>query len=86
MADDINNPEPLDAYALLSTPTLEIDDKRAELIIADLRKRREAYIKTGKVDKPKKERVAAVKLAADEKARNTKLLLDSLVIPGLEPK
>jgi len=79
-------PEPLDAYALLSKPTLEITDAEAELIVTDLRKRREAYIKTGKPDKPKKEKVERQKLSADEKARNTALILAQLKMPGMEKK
>ena len=76
--------EPLDAYALLSKPTLEIGDAEAEKIVADLRQRRLAYLKTGKPDKPKKEKVVAAKLDKDEKARNTQALLATLKIPGLE--
>ena len=49
-------------------------------------KRRLSFVQTGKVDKPKAKRVAAVKLSKDEKARNSAALLASLVIPGLEPK
>jgi hypothetical protein len=70
------------AYELLSKPTLEISDEEALTIIADLRQRRRAYLTSGKVDKPKKEKVEAVKLDKDEKARNTALLLASLKIPG----
>lgn len=84
MADELT--DPIDAYSLLSKPTLDLNDKEVEIIVADLRRRREAYIKTGKVDKPKKERAAAVKLSKDEKARNTALLLSQLKMPGLEPK
>ncbi len=82
-----DQPEPeFDAYSLLSRPTLDITDAQAVLIVEDLRKRREAYLKTGKPDKPKVARQAAVKLGADEKARNTAALLASLKLPGLEPK
>lgn len=70
--------DPIDAYSLLSKDPREITDAEAEIIIADLRRRREAYIKTGKVDKPKKEKVAAAKLSKDEKARNTAALMASL--------
>lgn len=79
MADD-----PITAYDLLSKPTLEISDAEAQIIIEDLRRRRRAYLATGKVDKPKKEKVAAVKLDKDEKARNTALLLAQLKLPGAE--
>ena len=78
-----DTPEPLDAYELLSKPTLELTDAQVELIVADLRHRRAAYVSTGKVDKPKKEKVAAKKLDADEKARNSAALLASLKLPGL---
>lgn len=74
--------EPITAYDLLSKPTLEISDDEALKIIADLRARRRAYLATGKVDKPKKEKVTAKKLDADEKARNTALLLAQLKLPG----
>lgn len=74
----------LDAYALLSRPTLDYTDAEVEAVIADLRRRREAFIKTGKVDKPKAEKKATVKLDKDEKARNTALLLAQLKIPGME--
>lgn len=75
--------DPIDAYALLSKPTLEISDDEAMKIIEDLRARRRAYLSTGKLDKPKKEKIAAVKLDKDEKARNTALLMAQLKIPGL---
>lgn len=70
----------LDAYALLSKPTLDISDPEALRIIEDLRRRREAYVKTGKVDKPKKEKIERKKLDADEKKRNTEILLAGLKI------
>lgn len=84
----IINEEPVDAYSLLSMPTLDISDAQAELIIADLRKRREAYVKDGKVDKPKVEKlkVEKAKLTKDDKARNTAALLAQLKIPGMENK
>lgn len=75
--------EPLDAYSLLSRPTLEVSDAEALLIIEDLRRRRRAYIATGKPDKPKKERAVAEKLSKDEKARNSAALLASLKLPGI---
>lgn len=78
------SPEPLDAYALLSKPTLNYTDDEVALVVADLRKRRAAYVSTGKVDKPKKEKVEREKLSKDEKARNTAALLASLKLPGME--
>lgn len=80
MADEIPQ---LSAYDLLSKPVHEITDAEAELIIADLRRRREAYIKIGKPDKPAKDKVVAAKLDKDEKARNTAALLASLKLPGI---
>jgi hypothetical protein len=85
---DVDSPaepdsEPLDAYALLSKPTLEISDAQAEIIIEDLRRRRKAYLASGKPDKPKAAKVAAAKLSADEKAANTASILAQLVIPGV---
>lgn len=71
----------LSAYDLLSTPTLELTDAQVEAIIVDLRKRRELYIKTGKADKvakPKEKALPKPKADAEEKARNTALLLAQL--------
>lgn len=79
-------PAAIDAYELLSKPTNDLTDDEVKAIVEDLRRRRQAYVKTGKVDKPKKEKAAAKKLDADEKARNTQLLLAQLKIPGLAPK
>lgn len=82
MANEIALPATVDAYDLLSTPTLDLSDAQVELIVLDLRRRREAYVKTGKVDKPKKEKADVKKLDKDEKARNTALLLAQLKLPG----
>ena len=78
MADDTETETGLDAYALLSKPTLELSDAEVDAVIADLRKRREAYIKTGKADRPAKEKKAIVKATSDEKTRNTAMLLAQL--------
>lgn len=77
-----------DAYALLSKPTLDLTDDEVEAIIADLRRRRELYIKTGKPDKPAKPKAVTskAKATADEKARNTAALLASLKLSLEEPK
>lgn len=69
----------LDAYSLLSKPTLSITDEEATKIIADLRQRRERFMATKKPDKPR----AAAKAKADPlskeaKAENTAALLASL--------
>lgn len=39
-------------YDLLSKPTPTLSDADVEAIIADLRTKRDAYVKTGKADKP----------------------------------
>lgn len=71
----------LSAYDLLSTPTLDLSDDQVQAIIIDLRKRRELYIKTGKADKaPKPKAEPKAKATADEKARNTAILLSQLKI------
>lgn len=77
MSTQPDEPE-ISAYDLLSKPTLNLTDAEVELVVADLRRRRAAYIKTGKPDKPKAAAKSAAKLSADEKARNTAALLDSL--------
>ena len=76
--------EPPSAYDLLSKPTLELTDDEAEIIVADLRAKRAAFVRTGKVDKPKAEKAAKVKLGSDEKARNTAALLAQLKLPGAQ--
>lgn len=69
----------LDAYALLSRPTLELTDAEVEAIIVDLRKRRELYIKSGKADRPAKAKAEPKRKATDdEKKANTAALLASL--------
>lgn len=70
MADE---PETFDAYALLSKPTLDVSDEEALLIIEDLRKRRVAYLKTGKPDKQPKAK-APPKGPVDKKANTANLL------------
>lgn len=74
------------AYDLLSKPTLDLSDAEVEQVVAELRAKRKAYVATGKVDKPKAEKKATVKLDADEKARNTAALLAQLQIPGMVKK
>jgi hypothetical protein len=75
-------PEDMDAYALLSMPTLDQSDAAAQRIVEDLRRRRHAYVTSGKIDKPAKEKAERVKLSQDEKARNTAALLAQLTLPG----
>jgi len=43
------------AYELLTRPTLDLTDDEVSLIISDLRRRREAYVSTGKRDEPHKQ-------------------------------
>lgn len=78
----------LDAYALLSKPTLELTDAEVEKIVIDLQARRKLYLSTGKPDQPRKaaaKREPAKKASDDEKKRNTELLLGKLKM-SLEEK
>ena len=84
MTADSNLTDPIDAYSLLSKPTLDLTDREVEIVVEDLRRRRVAYLNTGKPDKPRKEKVTAEKLSKDEKARNTAALMASLKLPGME--
>lgn len=79
---------PRDAYSLLSRPTLEITDEELEIIVADLRRRREYFVKEGKKDNPKAERAKAAKAPAtkaskEAKERNTAVLLSELNLGDL---
>lgn len=78
-----STPAHADAYELLSRPTLDYTDEEVAKVVADLRRRRTAFLTQGKADRPKAAKKEAVKLSADDKARNTQVLLASLVIPGL---
>lgn len=78
----------LDAYALLSKPTLDLTDAEVERIVVDLQARRKLYLATGKPDAPKKARAASEpkkKATDEEKKRNTALLLGQLKM-SLEQK
>lgn len=71
----------MDAYALLSKPTLDLTDAEVEKVVIDLQSRRALYLKTGKPDAPKppKEKAPPKGKASDEeKKRNTALLLGQL--------
>lgn len=73
----------MNAYELLSRPTLELTDNEVDLIIADLRKRRAAYLE-GTADTPKKAAAAKpVKASVEEKQANTLSLLAKI---GMLPK
>lgn len=81
MATSPDDAEQIDAYALLSKPTLELTDAEVERIVVDLQARRKLYLSTGKPDAPKKAKAPAgpkAKLSDDEKKRNTALLLGQL--------
>lgn len=69
----------LSAYDLLSTPTLDLTDAQVEAIVVDLQQRRKLYLTTGKADKaPKPKAEPKAKATADDKARNTAMLLAQL--------
>lgn len=70
----------LDAYALLSRPTLDLTDPEVDRIIIDLRARRARHLASGKPDKPKAEAKAKTpaltkEAKADKKAEATASLL-----------
>jgi len=71
-----------DAYSLLSRPTLELTDDEVEIVVQDLRRRRDLFVKTGKPDKAKADSAKAKAIPVDEaqKAANTKALLAQLKI------
>lgn len=89
MASEVPEDEgQLDAYALLSKPTLELTDAEVERVVVDLQARRKLYLSTGKPDAPKKPKAPAEpkkKATDEEKKRNTALLLGQLKM-SLEPK
>lgn len=87
MAQDITTPEeaPLGALELLSLPTQEITDKQLELIVIELRRKREAFAKTGELDKaPKAKAAPKAKLTAEDKKANTLSLLSQLTLPSIK--
>ncbi len=67
-----------DAYTLLSRPTLDFTDAEVDIVIADLRRRRAAFVATGKPDKIAKPKVAASPASAEAKASNTASILAML--------
>jgi len=68
-----------DAYSLLSKPTLDLTDEEVGIIVADLRRRRDLFIKTGKPERVKKEAtIKANPLSKEAKAANTKAILGML--------
>lgn len=94
MANDLtpaDEPEALDAYSLLSKPTLSLTDEQVGRIVADLRDRRARHLRLGKPDKPASERKVkspTAKLTAEDRARNSRELMASmglsLNLPGLD--
>jgi len=64
-----------DAYALLSKPTLELTDAEVEIVVAELRKKRSAYVHEGKKDNATSKRKPAA-TAADKDAATKALLAD----------
>jgi hypothetical protein len=72
--------DPPNAYDLLSKPTNELTDAEVELIVVDLRRRRQLYIATGKPDRgaPAKPKEPKAKPTAADKAANTASLLSKI--------
>lgn len=67
------------AYELLSKPTLEITNAELAIIVADLQRKRAAYVSDKKIDdKPGKPAPAASKKTAAEKAEAAADLLASI--------
>lgn len=75
---------PVDAYGLLSKPTLDLSPAEVKLIVADLRERRKRFAATAKPDNPKRERAAKApskaKATAEERKRATEELFANLKI------
>lgn len=76
-------PAPIDAYALLTKPTLDLSDAEVDIVIADLRTRRAKHLVSGKPDKlpaPPKPKAPALTAAAKAEAKKaaTADLLGSL--------
>lgn len=77
-------PTAADAYSLLTRPTLEITDAELLIIIADLRRRREAFM-TGKKDDNRKAAAAVKPTEASKSAATADLLAGlNLTIGGVK--
>jgi hypothetical protein len=76
---------PRDAYSLLSRPTLELTDAELEIIVADLRRRREYFVKEGKKDdpRPKAKREPTTRASKEQRERNSAVLLEQLNLGDL---
>lgn len=69
----------VNAYDLLTKPTLELTDAEVEIVVADLRKRRHAYVSAktpDRPDKPKKQPTTAQEKAANTAAIAAAMRLD----------
>lgn len=66
------------AYDLLSRPTLTLTDEEVDIVIADLRRRRELFVATGKPDKIAKPKEKPVPVTEDVRKANTAALLGML--------
>lgn len=69
---------PMDAYALLSKPTLELTDAEIEVIVLDLRKRRERFLAGQKDNLPKKPKAAKPVLTDEAKQQAAAEILDGI--------
>ena len=84
MTDETTALEPINAYALLSRPTLSLTDRELEIIVADFRRKRHLYLE-GKSDAatkaPAKTAAKAAAVPKNEKGKvdtNTMLALMGL--------
>lgn len=55
------------AYSLLTKPTLELTDAEVELVVADLRKRRLAYVSDAKKNADRPDKAKPEPRSADER-------------------
>lgn len=74
----MSEPQAGSAYELLTKPTLNLTDDEVSLVIADLRRRREAYVSAGKRDEPHKP--SKTKPTAESKASLTAAIAANLDI------
>lgn len=58
---------PMDAYQLLSKPTLKLTDEEVTVICADLRKRRERFLAGIKDNQPKVKKAPAAPMSDEAK-------------------
>lgn len=67
---------PRDAYALLSKPTLELNDEEIKLICKDLRARRERFLAGQKDNAPKPKKAEPPKTPEEKAALSDSVLGD----------